>query len=105
MKGRFYMAEKTRYEQEKRRLTDKSQQPTEEDIRSFMGDDAWQRLLLLEKTLCEYYDLNRELKFPFGNDYGWGFRYTHKKSLLLYVFLRKAVSVVPFRLTTKARKK
>jgi len=83
------MAEKIRYEQEKKRFTEKFHQPTEEFVQLFMGDDAWQRLMRFEEMLRERYDLNREMKFPFGNDYGWGFRYSHKKSLLLYVFFEE----------------
>lgn len=83
------MAEKIRGELVKKRLVEKHHQPTEEFVRQFMGDDAWQRLTRFEKMLGERYDLNREIKFPFGNDYGWGFRYSHKKSLLLYVFFEE----------------
>jgi hypothetical protein len=54
-----------------------------------MGDDAWERLMRFEDMLRERYDLYREMKFPFGNEYGWGFRYSHKKLLLLYVFFEK----------------
>lgn len=82
------MTEKIRYEQEKKRLTEKDK-PSEEFIRLFMGDDAWQRLMRFEEMLRERYELNREMKFPFGNDYGWGFRYSHLKSLLLYVFFEE----------------
>lgn len=42
-----------------------------------------------EKILRELYDLNREMKFPFGNDYGWGLRYSHSRSLRLYVFFEE----------------
>jgi len=73
----------------KKRLTEKFHQPPEEFIRIFMGDDAWQRLMRFEEMLRERYDLNREMKFPFGNDYGWAFRYVHKKTLLLYVFFEE----------------
>lgn len=83
------MAEKIRYKKTKKRFTEKFQQPSEEFIRQFMGDDAWQRLMRFEEMLRERYDLNREIKFPFGNQYGWGFRYCHKKSLLLYVFFEE----------------
>lgn len=42
-----------------------------------------------EDMLKLNYDLFREIKYPFGNDYGWGFRYSHKKKLLLYVFFEE----------------
>ena len=74
---------------EKKRLTEKLHQPPEEFIRIFMGDDAWSRLMRFEDMLKENYDLSREIKFPFGNEYGWSFRYIHKKSLLLYVFFEE----------------
>lgn len=83
------MAEKFRYKQEKKRLTEKFHEPPEGLIRLFMGDDAWERLMRFEELLRERYDLNREIKFPFGNEYGWGFRYSHKKSLLLYIFFEE----------------
>lgn len=79
------MAEKIRYETNKVRLTEKYQQPPE----AFMGIEAWSRLMRFEEMLRERYDLSREIKFPFGNEYGWSFRYSHKKPLLLYVFIEE----------------
>lgn len=73
----------------KKRLIKKSNQPTEEFIKDFIGDDAWNRLMSFEDMLKVNYDLFREIKYPFGNDYGWGFRYSHKKKLLLYVFFEE----------------
>lgn len=83
------MEEKIQYENTKKRFTEKFHQPHEDFIKLFMGDDAWQRLMRFEDMLRERYDLIREMKFPFGNEYGWGFRYSHKKSLLLYVFFEE----------------
>jgi hypothetical protein len=74
---------------EKKRLTEKSHVPTQDAIRSFIGDDAWRRLTRFEEMLQLRYDLNREMKFPFGKQYGWGFRYSNKKSLLMYVFFEE----------------
>jgi len=56
---------------EKKRLTEKFHQPTEEFVKIFMGDDAWGRLMRCEDILRVHYDLSREIKFPFGNDYGY----------------------------------
>lgn len=74
---------------EKKRLTEKFHQPPEGLIKIFMGEDAWNRLMRFEDMLKVNYDLSREIKFPFGSDYGWGFRYVHKKTLLLYVFFEE----------------
>jgi len=81
--------EENKFVSERPRLLDKCQQPTDELIQSFMGEDSWRWLLQLEGMLLERYNLNREIKFPFGNNYGWGFRYTHNKLLLLYVFFEE----------------
>lgn len=74
---------------EKKRLTEKSYPPTDACIQTFMGTDAWQRLVRFESMLNKSYDVTRQLKFPFGSDYGWGYRYAHKTSLLLYVFFEE----------------
>jgi hypothetical protein len=74
---------------EKKRLTDKSHQPTEDFAHQFTGDDAWRRLRRFEDMLQRRYELGREMKFPFGNDYGWSFRYSHRKALLLYAFFEE----------------
>ena len=72
-----------------KRLTNKLDIPTEEFIRTFIGDNSWRILMSFEDLLKVNYDLNREIKYPFGTNYGWGFRYTHKKSLLLYAFFEE----------------
>lgn len=74
----------------KKRLTEKAHQPTEVLVQALLGDVAWQRLMCFEEMLQERYSLNREMKFPFGERHGWGFRYSHKKALLLYVFFEES---------------
>jgi len=75
--------------EEKKRLTEKFNKPEDEFIRVYVGDEAWQRLLRFEEMLKGQYNLSREIKFPFGNEYGWSFRYVHGKKLLLYVFFEE----------------
>lgn len=83
------MSEQLRDMPEKKRLKEKFHQPTEEFVQMFLGADAWELLQRLEEMLRARYVLSREMKFPFGNEYGWGFRYAHKKALLLYVFFEE----------------
>ena len=83
------MSDEDKFVSEKKRLSEKAHQPAEDFIQSYMGDDSWQRLMRFENLLREKYVLNREIKFPFGNNYGWSFRYTHNKTLLLYVFFEE----------------
>ena len=77
------------FEAEKERLVNREVTPTEDSINHFLGEEGVNRLYCFEKMLRANYDLNRELKFPFGKEYGWAYRYTHKKTLLLYVFFEK----------------
>ena len=74
---------------EKERLANKGTAPNRETVNHFIGEESINRLSLFEKILQEEYDLTCELKFPFGKSYGWAYRYTHKKTLLLYVFFEK----------------
>lgn len=43
----------------------------------------------IRKHVKKQYDLKKELKFPFGNNYGWGYKYSHKATHLCYAFFEK----------------
>jgi hypothetical protein len=53
------------------RLLDKDRQPTIKEIYETLGDKGVELLEELEQFLHNNYDLVSELKFPFGNSYGW----------------------------------
>ncbi|QQO08854.1 DUF3788 family protein [Breznakiella homolactica] len=72
-----------------KRLLDGSHQPAEPEIRDYLGPESCARLERLEAMFRECYDLSRSVNFPFGSSYGWAYRYTHKKALLLYVFFEE----------------
>ncbi len=71
------------------RMTDKSHVPEIADIEKFIGGESNRRLLLLEGMLQDRYVINRDLRYPFGASYGWGFKYSHKTSHLCYLFFEK----------------
>lgn len=71
------------------RLLDKNKMPESDEIRAFLGKEASERLAKLEEFLNKSYDIRRELKFPFGDSYGWGYKYSHKSKMLCYVFFEK----------------
>ncbi|MEO1772268.1 DUF3788 family protein [Candidatus Enterococcus ferrettii] len=75
--------------EETKHLSNKKQRPTEEQIQMFIGKLALQQLEQFEDALQKRYDLQRELRFPFGKQEGWGYRYAHKKSLLCYLFFEE----------------
>lgn len=71
------------------RMTDKEHQPEIHEIRQYIGETCWALLQKLEDNLQSKYDLNRELRYPFGKSYGWGFKYSHKSKHLCYLFFEK----------------
>lgn len=80
------------------RLLDKNSEPNLEEINILLGKDAAELLKKLESFLSSNYDLSIELKFPFGNNYGWGRKYSHKKTHLIYAFFEKGVFTVTIQL-------
>lgn len=63
--------------------------PDPETIAELLGSDALERLNRLEAFLHADYDLARSLEFPFGNSYGWGYKYSHKTQMLCYAFFER----------------
>lgn len=68
------------------RMLDKSSKPTDTQIQEYLGCQSYNRLAAMEKYLNVHYQLVKELRFPFGNSYGWGYKYSHKSSHLCYAF-------------------
>ncbi len=71
------------------RMLDKLNEPTSEAIQDHIGETSTALLHSFEDALKLRYDLQRDLKFPFGNNYGWGYTYSHKTKHLCYVFFEK----------------
>jgi len=80
------------------RLLDKSVPPSEGFIRKYLGTESYNNLLLLEKYLNNHYDFQKEMKFPFGNNYGWGYKYSHKSSHLCYAFFESGAFTITLQL-------
>lgn len=78
------------------RLPDKTMWPSAEMIRNHMGSDIYSLLLKFEENLWNNYQLIKEMKFPLGNHYGWGYKYSHQKSHLNDTFFESgAFTVMP----------
>ena len=76
------------------RMLDKNNKPPEEQIVKYIGKLSNNLLVRLEEYLKDHYDLSKELKFPFGNSYGWGFKYSHKSKHLCYLFFEKGAITI-----------
>lgn len=80
------------------RMLDKINIPTEKEIYQFIGDDAEKLLRQFEEIFQKKYDMQKELKFPFGNNYGWGYKYSHKSSHLCYAFFESGTFTITLQL-------
>ena len=60
------------------RILDKKIVPTPKKIKEYMGKDAVENSERLKKSIKNVLDINLELKFPFGNNYGWGYKVSNK---------------------------
>jgi hypothetical protein len=84
------------------RMLDKNLTPSEATIREWLGKQSYERLAAMESCLETGYALVRKLKFPFGNNYGWGYKYSHKSSHLCYAFFEKGSFTVTLQIGDKA---
>ncbi len=71
------------------RMLDKKTVPIPKEIKEYMGKEAVENSEILKKSLKKVLDLNFELKFPFGNNYGWGYKVSNKTKHLFYLFFEK----------------
>jgi len=83
------------------RMTDKNAVPDEASIKEYIGEKSSERLASLEEKLNKNYQISRELKFPFGNSYGWGYKYSHKSAHLCYVFFEEGAFTVTLQIGDK----
>jgi len=83
------------------RMLDKNNEPSSKQIKEFLGGKGYERLSALEKYLQTKYQLSKELRFPFGNSYGWGYKYRHKSVHLCYAFFEKESFTVTIQIGDK----
>ena len=83
------------------RMLDKGNEPTAEQIMEYLDNESYARLLSLEEYLRAHYLLSKELRFPFGNNYGWGYKFSHKSTHLCYAFFEKGAFAVTLQIGDK----
>jgi hypothetical protein len=83
------------------RLLDKNNPPATDFIREFVGVKSYTVLLQFEDFLSNNYHLSKEIKFPFGKNYGWGYKYSHKSRHLCYIFFESGAFTVTLQLGDK----
>jgi len=83
------------------RLLDKNNEPALKQVKAHMGSKSYKRLLVFEEYLQGHYQVSKEMRFPFGNNYGWGYKYSHKSTHLCYAFFEKAAFTVTIQIGDK----
>lgn len=76
------------------RMLDKARRPSPQDVRRALGEAAYALLCELEAQLQSRYRLAAELRFPFGDNYGWGYKYSHGTFHLCYAFFEQGAFTV-----------
>ena len=72
-----------------KRMLDKRNVPTENEINEHIGDKAVKHIETIKSNLSNVFEIQMELKFPFGNNYGWGYKVSNKSKHLFYIFFEK----------------
>ena len=70
-------------------MLDKNNVPNEDEIKNHIGEKSVGHIEIIKKSLEKIFDINMELKFPFGNNYGWGYKVNNKSKHLFYIFFEK----------------
>jgi hypothetical protein len=72
------------------RMLNKEIVPTEEAIKEHIGKKALENMIIIKNAMEKAYKINMELRFPYGNKYGWGYRISdEKKKYLFDIFFEK----------------
>ncbi|MDR0908421.1 MAG: DUF3788 domain-containing protein [Spirochaetaceae bacterium] len=71
------------------RMLDKNSIPTEDEIKEYIGKQSVECIEIIKNSLERIFDINIELRFPFGNNYGWGYKFSNKSKHLFYLFFEK----------------
>jgi hypothetical protein len=86
-------------------MLNRNSTPTEEEIFDFIGVEAKLLFEEFEQDLIKNYHMQKELRFPFGNNYGWGYKYSHKTKHLCYVFFESDEINVMLQISSKDKEK
>ena len=82
------------------RLLDKQNVPTFEELAAYCGENSslFQRL---NEQLFQTFGTAQEIRFPYGNHYGWGVAHRKKKTLICDVFAEAGAFTVMLRLSNQ----
>lgn len=79
------------------RLLDKDLKPDFQELLDYCGDckNLWQKL---NDYIVEKYDAKVQIRFPYGNKYGWSVKYSRKAKHICDIFAEKGAFTVFMRI-------
>ncbi len=82
------------------RMLNKETAPTFEEMLAYCGKSGalW---VAFENIMREKYDLQTQIRFPYGKSYGWGVKYSHKAKHICDVFAEAGAFYFLFRIDDK----
>ncbi len=83
------------------RMLDKKIVPSFDDLLDYSGDskDLW---LELDSYLKANYILTSQIRFPYGNNYGWSMKYSQKNKHICDIFAEKDAFTAHFHISSDA---
>ena len=82
------------------RMLNKQEKPSLEDMTAYCGENAG-LFTRFNEWLSTTYDTDREIIFPYGNQYGWGVAHRKKRKLICNVFAENNAFTVMVRLSDR----
>jgi len=82
-------------------MLNKQETPTFDDLIRYSGDrgSLW---LALDKYMEEQYNVTKQIRFPYGKDYGWSVKYSIKSKHICDVFAENGAFTALFQVSEKA---
>ena len=83
------------------RMLNKQEVPTFADLISYSGSRGF-LWLALDKRLAEKYNISRQIRFPYGKEYGWSTKYSLKSKHICDIFAENDAFCALFQVSDKA---
>ena len=83
------------------RMLNKENQPTFEEMICYSGESGKLWMKLNERLVSEF-ALDKLIRFPYGNDYGWGVKYSRKSKHICDIFAERDAFCALFQVSDRA---
>jgi len=83
------------------RMLNKQEQPTFEDLINHC-DEMGSLWLELDERLISEFSVEKLIRFPYGNEYGWGVKYSRKSKHICDIFAENGAFAALFQVSQKA---